>query len=94
MIPGACLPLFRGYIHVYDHYFLMSSSLKLHGQLKPNCMWSLLGKGGYKFMKMVLDTQPRWLGQNLKKSSSSEQEVPGMDLGGGGDSRSTFSLYK
>ena len=39
-----CLPLPRGYSHVYDHYFQTSPSLKLRGQSKQNLMWSLHGK--------------------------------------------------
>ena len=45
LTPGGCLPLPRGYMHVYDHHFQRSSSLKPLGQSKPNVMWSLLGKG-------------------------------------------------
>ena len=45
-------PGFNICIHVYDHYF--QTSLKLPGQLKPNCMWRLLGKEWHKFIKMVL----------------------------------------
>ena len=46
------LPLPRDYIHVhvYDHYF-QTSSLKPLGQLKPNFMWSLLGKGDMNLLK-------------------------------------------
>ena len=40
LTPVACLPLPRGYIHVYDHRFQRSFSLKLLGQSKPNFMWS------------------------------------------------------
>ena len=43
------MPLSRGYIHVYDHYY-QTSSLKLLGQSKPNFMWSLLGKKERKLM--------------------------------------------
>ena len=42
--PGSCLPMPRGYIHVYDHNIQKSSSLKPHGQSKPNFMWSILRK--------------------------------------------------
>ena len=38
-----CLPLSRGYIHVYD-YDIQTSSLKPFGQSKPNFMWSILRK--------------------------------------------------
>ena len=31
-----CLPLPRGYIHVYDHNIQTSSPLKPLGQFKPN----------------------------------------------------------
>ena len=41
---GVCLPLPYGYIHVYDHNFLTSTSLKPPGQLKPNFMWSVVRK--------------------------------------------------
>ena len=34
-------------IYTYDHYF-QTSSLKRHGQSKPNFMWSLLWKGEMK----------------------------------------------
>ena len=40
--PGVCLPLPRGYIHVYDQNIQTSSSLKPLGQSKPNFMWSIL----------------------------------------------------
>ena len=36
MSSGGCLPLSRGYIHVYDHNIQNSSSLKPLGQSKPN----------------------------------------------------------
>ena len=42
--PGGCLPLPRGYIHVYDH-IIQTSSLKRLGQSEPNFMWSILRKG-------------------------------------------------
>ena len=45
MTLGDCLSLPQGFIHVYDHYFQTSSSLKPLGQSMPNSMWSLLGKG-------------------------------------------------
>ena len=35
------------------HHFQRSSSLKLLGQSKPNFMWSLLGKGERKLIKMA-----------------------------------------
>ena len=40
----------RGMIHAHDHYFQSFSSLKLLDQSKPNCMWSLLGKGGGNYI--------------------------------------------
>ena len=43
--PVGCLPVHRGYIHVYDHRFQSSSYLKPLGQSKPNFMWRLLVKG-------------------------------------------------
>ena len=39
--PGGCLPLPRGYIHVYDHN-IETSSLKRLGQSKPNFLSSIL----------------------------------------------------
>ena len=42
---GGCLPLFQGYIHVYDHNIQTSSSLKPLGQSKPNIKWSIVRKG-------------------------------------------------
>ena len=48
--PGGYLPLPRGYIHVYDHYFQTSSSVKPLGQSTPNFIWSLLGKGERKYI--------------------------------------------
>ena len=44
LTPGGCLPLPRGYIHVYYHHFQISSRLKSLGQSKPNFMWSLFRK--------------------------------------------------
>ena len=43
------LPLPRSYIHVYDHHFQRSFSLKPLGQSKPSCMRSLLGKEQTKY---------------------------------------------
>ena len=48
--PGGCLPLFRGYKHVYDH-IQTSSSLKSIGQSKPNFTWSILRKGNGSLYK-------------------------------------------
>ena len=45
---GVCLPLPRGYIHVYDHYFKQLFSKPL-GQSRPIFMWSFLGKKERKF---------------------------------------------
>ena len=45
MAPGGCLPLHRGYIHVYFH-----NPLKPLGQSKPNFMWSILRKRENKFI--------------------------------------------
>ena len=42
MTQGGCLPLPKGYIHVYDNNFQTSSSLKPLGQLKLNFMWSIV----------------------------------------------------
>ena len=41
--PGCCLSLPWGYVHVYDHN-TETSSLKLLGQIKPNCMLSIVRK--------------------------------------------------
>ena len=38
------MSLSRGYLHIRDHYFQTSSSMKLFGQSKPNFIWSPLGK--------------------------------------------------
>ena len=38
-------------VHVYDHYFQTSLSLKPLGRSKPNFMWSLQGKRKHKFCK-------------------------------------------
>ena len=43
--PGGCLPLPRGYIHVYDQNIQTSSFWKRLGQTKPNFMWSKIRKG-------------------------------------------------
>ena len=42
--PGGCLPLPRGYIHVYDHNIKTSSSLKPLDQSNPNVLWSTVRK--------------------------------------------------
>ena len=42
---GGCLPLPRGYIHVYDHNIQTSSSLKPLGQSKPTLREASYGKG-------------------------------------------------
>ena len=47
--PGGCLPLSRGYIHVYDHK-IQTSSLKALGQSKANFMWSILRKRECSFV--------------------------------------------
>ena len=54
-----CLPLPWGYIHIYDHYFQTSPLIPL-GKLKPNSIWSLLGKRGHKFIKIIWVTRPKW----------------------------------
>ena len=41
LIPGGCLPLPWGYIHVYFHKIEASSPLKLLGQSNPNFIWSI-----------------------------------------------------
>ena len=53
---GAVCPFSMAiYMLRYDHYFQTTSSpLKLLGLSKPNFMWSLLGKRGHKFLKIVL----------------------------------------
>ena len=43
--PGGCLPLPRGYLHVYDQNIQTSSFRKPLGQSKPNFMWSKILKG-------------------------------------------------
>ena len=68
LTPQRCLPLPKGYIHVYAHYFQTSSSLKPLGQSKPN--WSLLGKIEHKFCENGLDHMTKMAampiyGQNL-----------------------------
>ena len=50
MSSGGCLPLPRGYIHVYDRNIQTSSSLKWLGQSKPNFMWSIVRKGEGKLI--------------------------------------------
>ena len=47
---GGCLPLPRGYIHVYFHNNETSTPLKPLGQSKPNFIWSILGKGERKYI--------------------------------------------
>ena len=49
LIPGGCLPLPHGYIHVYDYYFQTPSPKPL-GHLKPSYMWSILGARTQKFV--------------------------------------------
>ena len=43
--PGGCLPLPRGYLHVYDQNIQPSSFWKPLGQSKPYFMWSKILKG-------------------------------------------------
>ena len=45
MTPGVCLPLPRGYIHVYDHNIQTSTALKPLSQLKPTLCRASLGSG-------------------------------------------------
>ena len=63
------------YIHVHNHYFQTSSSLKLLGQSNQNFIWSLLGKGGGAKVYInglghmtKMAAMPIY-GENLKKSS-------------------------
>ena len=43
------MPLFRGYIHVYNHFFFQAFSfLKPLGQSIPNFMWEPLWEVGKK----------------------------------------------
>ena len=64
-------------IHVYNHYYQTSCSLKSLGQSKPNFMWSLLGslekkvyiKGTGHLTKMAAMLI---YGKNFQKSSSKE----------------------
>ena len=44
LTPGVYLPLPWGCIHVYDHNIQIFTSLKPLGQLKPNFMWSNVGR--------------------------------------------------
>ena len=44
MSSGSCLPLFRGFIYVYDHD-IQTSSLKPLAQSKPNIKRSIVRKG-------------------------------------------------
>ena len=44
---ACCLPLYQGYIHVYDHYFQTSSSQKRLGQSKAN--FGEMGASIYKY---------------------------------------------
>ena len=44
------MPLPRGYIHTYSHYFQTFLSQKPLGQSKPNFMWSLHGKRGHDLL--------------------------------------------
>ena len=53
MMPGHCLPLSRGYIHVYHHYFPISFSLKPLGQNQIEC-GAFLESGDIYFVKIVL----------------------------------------
>ena len=46
------MPLPWGYIHVYNHYFQTSSSLKPLGQSMPNFTRNLLGKWERKFIRV------------------------------------------
>ena len=41
LIQRGCLPMTRGYMHVYDHHFQRFSSLKPLGELKPNLVCSI-----------------------------------------------------
>ena len=52
MFPGGGLPLPRGYIQLYDHYFQINFPLKPFGLSKPNCIRSLAGKRGTKMVAM------------------------------------------
>ena len=47
LTPWDCLV----YLHLHDHYFQTSSSLKPLSQSEPNFMWSLLEKRGHKVIK-------------------------------------------
>ena len=48
-----------GYKHVYDHYLQTSFSLKLFGELKPNCIWNLHANGGHTFIKTRIAAMPK-----------------------------------
>ena len=63
---GGCLPLPRGYIHVYDHNIQTSSSLKSLGQSKPKFV-----EHRWEMTEMAtMDTNSK----NPYKSYSSEPE--------------------
>ena len=72
---GGCLPMPPGYIHVYYHYFQTPSSLKPHGQSKPNFMWGLVVKREHRFCRNGLGNTTKIAAmpiycQNRYKSSS------------------------
>ena len=52
--PGVCLPPPRGNIHVYYSDIQRSSSLKLLGQSKPNCMRSIVRKSCFNGLLLTL----------------------------------------
>ena len=66
--PGNCLPLPWSYIHVYDHN-IQTSSLKPLGQLKPNFMWSIVGKGGMKIYIKGQDHMTKMAAMAIKSRS-------------------------
>ena len=69
---GGCRPLHGAiYMYTYDHDFQISSSLKPHGQSKPNFKWMLLGKCERKYRSHDQDGRYDHIWQNLQKSSSS-----------------------
>ena len=86
--PWGCRPLPQGYIHVYDHYFQTSSSIKQLGQSMPNFTWSLLEKPSRE--NKVYINGPGYMtkmaamsiyGKNLQKYSPTELSPMIMKLG-------------
>ena len=76
LIPGGCLPLSRGYIHVYNHYYQTSSSLKrLANQCQISCGASL-GSGKESTAHMTKIAVMLIYGKNLQKFFSYRTNSP------------------